>query len=437
MSLSKINEFLWGFPMITIVLGVHLYFTVRLKFIQRKTLTGIKESLLVEDDNDSSKISGFRALATTLAATLGTGNIIGMSTAIALGGAGAVFWCWLTGVLGMATSYAECYLSLLFREKLPDGNYAGGPMYVCKNGLKNMPLGKFYALCTIVAAFGVGCTTQSNAIVTSLSHKWDIPPAWVGAVICAIAGCAIIGGIRTIGMVCEKAIPFLFLFYTLCCLFILYFNLDVLPESLMFIVKSAFHPQAAVGGFGGYMVGHALRYGIARGLFTNEAGLGTGGISAASAHTHQHSRQALISMTAVFWDTVVMCAITGIVIVSNILKHPESIQGCGAGDYTAAAFAGLPLWGEEFLIFAVAAFALTTLIGWCYFGETAVVFLFGTEKVISYKIIYILMIFVGAVMSLNIVWELTDFINAVMLIPNVIALLILRDKIKSPTEKKE
>ncbi len=448
--LSAINQFLWNGPLLLLLLGVHLYFTIHLHIPQRHIGRAIRMSLRPEpadspedksaaiSPNASSggparsgkkspprhRVSPFGALATTLAATLGTGNIIGVSTAIALGGPGAVLWCWLTGVLGMATAYAECYI--------------GGPMYVIREGLHCKPLAGFYALCTVTAAFGVGCTTQANSLTQTTSLTWGLSPHLVGMAAAVVTGLVLIGGIRSISRVCMRLVPVLGLLYIAGCLALLWRFRGALGATCLYILESAFSPGAALGGVAGGGLLLAARYGIARGLYTNEAGIGTSAIGAASSDAVSPSYQAYVSMTAVFWDTVVMCLLTGLVIVANMLLHPESLAGVNETGLAAAAFRslpllsswGLPLDGEVFLSLSLAAFALTTLIGWSYMGEKAAEYLWGPAAIPHYKLVYIVMIYVGAVIPMQLVWECTDLVNAVMVFPNVIALVLLRKKIR-------
>lgn len=431
--ISFINDFLWNFPLLFLLMGTHLFFTLKLRIPQRQIKKALLLSVTPEKQHppgSSKNLSAFGALATTLAATLGTGNIIGVSTAVALGGPGAVFWCWLTGILGMATSYAECYLSVLFREKNPEGFFVGGPMYVLKNGLHNQGLAKFYALCTVCAAFGVGCTTQANSLTQTTSSTWGLSPHLVGIAAAFATGLVILGGIRSIGNLCMKIVPVLGILYIGSCFTLLFLNRDVLLPSVLVILEHAFLPRAVLGGITGYSLKQAARYGIARGLFTNEAGIGTSAIPAAASGASSPSRQAYVSMTAVFWDTVVMCLLSGLVIIANILKHPESLAGVNESGLADAAFFYLPFGGNQFLSLALAAFAITTLIGWSYFGEKAFAFLWGDKNTNVYKLLYIVMIYIGAVIPLDLVWECTDFINAVMIFPNIFALFMLQNKIK-------
>ncbi len=376
-------------------------------------------------------LSPFSALATTLAATLGTGNIIGVSTAVALGGPGAIFWCWITGILGMSTAYSECYLSVLYRSRNDDGTYKGGPMYVLKNGLHNQTLGRLYALCTLAAAFGVGCTTQANSVTQAAAASFRLSPHLVGITLAFLTGLVILGGMKSIANLCERTVPAISFVYLFGCGLLLILYREVLPAACLLIIKDAFSFTSAAGGMAGATLQHAVRYGIAGGLFTNEAGIGTSAIAAAASHVDEPRIQAYVSMTAVFWDTVVMCLITGLVIVCNILYDPASVAGVNETGLTAAAFTHLPYVGDSFLTISLAAFAVTTLIGWSYFGEKATEYLVGKKGIPLYKLAYILMIYFGAVIPMHLVWESTDLINALMVFPNVLALYCLRNRIKS------
>lgn len=426
--LSSLNHFLWSFPLLVLLMGTHLFFTLRLHFPQLRILKALKYSITPEQGgqiHDSRNLSGFSTLATTLAATLGTGNIIGVSTAVALGGPGAVFWCWLTGLLGMATAYAECYLSLIFREKDTRGEYLGGPMYVIRNGMKMPGLAKAYALFTLLAALASGCTTQSNALSQTVSSAWNLSPHLTGMAAALLTGSVLLGGIKAIGSICEKIVPVLGLLYIAACLVLLVIQRSALPSAIHMILSHALLPQAAAGGAVGAAFQHGLRYGIARGLFTNEAGMGTAAITASASSGRSPVRQAYISMTAVFWDTVVMCLLSGLVIVTNVIQRPESLHLVNEAGWAHAAFTALPAGGSLFLSLSLTAFALTTLIGWSYLGEKAFCFLWGKENISVYRLLYIVMIYIGAVIPLHLVWECTDLINALMLIPNLLSLFFL------------
>ena len=428
--LERLNNLLWGFPLLVLLLGTHIYFTIKLHFTQRNLIYALKLSLGKTDEGDVN-ISPFSALATTLAATLGTGNIIGVSTAVALGGPGAVFWCWITGILGMATAYSECYLSVLFRSQNSDGSNVGGPMYVLKNGLHNKYLGGLYAFCTLLAAFGVGCTTQANSVTQAAAASFHLSPHPVGIALALLTGIVIIGGVRSIANLCERTVPAISFIYMFGCILLLFLYRSVFLSACLLIVKDAFSLGSLAGGVTGATLQHAVRYGVARGLFTNEAGIGTSAIAAAASHTTQPRIQAYVSMTAVFWDTVVMCLITGLVIVSNMLYDPASVSGVAETGLTAAAFGHLPYVGDAFLTISLSAFAITTLIGWSYFGEKATEYLVGKKGIPLYKLAYILMIYLGAIIPMRLVWESTDLINALMVLPNVLALYCLRRHIKS------
>lgn len=428
--IQNTNNFIWGLPLLFVLMGTHIYFTIKLHAPQRKIFYAIRLSLGMEDGGGKN-LSPFSALATTLAATLGTGNIIGVSTAVALGGPGAIFWCWITGILGMATSYGECYLSVLFRNRRNDGTYVGGPMYVLRDGLHNKTLGTFYAICTLVAAFGIGCSTQSNSVSQTAASSFHLSPHLTGIILAILTGSVILGGVKVIGSLCERVVPAISFFYLFGCFLLLILYRRQLPAACMWILKDAFLISSIAGGFIGSTLQLSLRYGIARGLFTNEAGIGTSAIAAAASGTHEPKIQAYVSMTAVFWDTVVMCLITGLVIVSNMLYDPASIQNVPSTGLTSAAFAHLPYVGDAFLTISLTAFAITTLIGWSYFGEKATEYLLGKKGIPYYKLFYVIMIYLGAIIPLNLVWECTDLINGLMVVPNIMALFFLRRHIRT------
>ncbi|MGN1147089.1 MAG: alanine/glycine:cation symporter family protein [Lachnospiraceae bacterium] len=429
--LEKINAFLWNGPIILLLAATHLFFTIRL-FPQRHTFRAIRLSVSPEEASSKKGLSGFATLATTLAATLGTGNIVGVSTAIALGGPGALFWCFLTGLFGMATSYAECFLSCLYRKQTSDGASVGGPMYVLEHGLKSKGLGKFYALCVVCAAIGAGCTTQSSAIADAAYSTWKLSPHIVGIAAAMLTGLVILGGVRSIGSFCTRLVPPLSFLYMGACLFLLWQNRAFLLPALSLVLSSAFTGRAAGGGFVGSTFLVAARFGIARGLFTNEAGIGTAAIAAGASGSTNPVRQALISMTAVFWDTIIMCTLTGFTIISSMLAHPGSADSFSDAGLTSAAFTFLPFGGTAFLTLSLTAFALATLVGWCYLGEKGAAYLFGETGVRSYHLVYIVMIYIGAVIPMNLVWGFTDLVNAIMVFPNVICLFLLFRQIKTP-----
>ncbi|MDD3357043.1 MAG: amino acid carrier protein, partial [Dysgonamonadaceae bacterium] len=333
---EQVSSFLWGWPMIALLLGTHSYLTIILKFPQRKIFTAIRLSV-AKDKTGSGDVTQFGALATSLAATIGTGNIIGVATAVALGGPGAVFWCWITGVLGIATKYSEGLLAIKYRVKTEDGTMIGGPMFALETGLKMKWLAVLFCVFTAVAAFGIGNTVQSNAIALLLNETYSISPFTTGIVVSIATAMVILFGIKGIARVCGTLVPFMAIFYVLGCLVILYFNSSYLKESFALIFNSAFSPRAAGGGFVGTTVMMAARFGIARGLFSNESGLGSAPIVAAAAQTRNPVRQALVSSSGTFWDTVVICALTGLVLVSSIIAHPD-IDHTQGGALTKAAF---------------------------------------------------------------------------------------------------
>jgi len=431
--LTEVSGLLWGWPMIILLLGTHVYLTIILRFPQRHIFTAIKLSVR-KDPEATGDVSQFGSLATALAATIGTGNIIGVATAVALGGPGAVLWCWLTGVFGISTKYAEGLLAIKYRVKTDKGRMLGGPMYALERGLGWKWLAVLFAVFTALASFGIGNTVQANAIATVTNETYNISPYLTGIVICLLAGAVVLGGVKSIARVCGLLVPFMALFYVVGCLYILYINGPYLWPAIKLIVHSAFSPQAAGGGFIGTTVMMAARYGIARGLFSNESGMGSAPIVAAAAQTRNPVRQALVSSSGTFWDTVVICAITGLVIVSSVLAYHDIDFDNGA-TLTKAAFSKIPVVGTPLLTFGLLTFAFSTILGWCYYGERAVEYLSGRRWVIAYRVLYIAAIFVGSVVELNVVWNLADCMNALMAIPNLLSLLLLSGIIVHETRK--
>ena len=431
--LTDISGWLWGWPMIILLLGTHVYLTIILRFPQRQIFTAIRLSVK-RDPDATGDVSQFGSLATALAATIGTGNIIGVATAIALGGPGAVLWCWLTGVFGISTKYAEGLLAIKYREKTADGRMLGGPMYALERGLGWKWLAVLFAAFTALASFGIGNTVQANAIATVAHETYQIAPALTGAVVCLLAGTVVLGGVKSIARVCGLLVPFMALLYVLGCIYILCVNAAFLWPAVQLIVTSAFSPQAAGGGFVGTTVMMAARYGIARGLFSNESGMGSAPIVAAAAQTRNPVRQALVSSSGTFWDTVVICALTGLVIVSSVLAYPDITFDNGA-TLTKAAFSKIPVVGTPLLTFGLLTFAFSTILGWCYYGERAVEYLRGRRWVIVYRLLYIVALFVGSIMNLTVVWNLADCMNALMAIPNLLSLLFLSGILVHETRK--
>lgn len=360
--LGAISGFLWGWPMIVLLLGTHLFLTVRLRFPQRHIFKAIRLSVQ-KDEGADGDVSQFGALVTALAATIGTGNIVGVGTAIALGGPGAVFWCWLTGILGIATKYGEGLLAIKYRVAAEDGKMQGGPMYALEMGLGMKWLGVLFAIFTAVASFGIGSTVQANAISTMGQNVFGMEPVVIGGIITILASMVIVGGVKNIAKVCTALVPFMAILYVIGCVVILCMNSEFIWPAIRLIVVSAFKPEAAGGGFVGAGIMMAARYGIARGLFSNESGLGSAPIVAAAARTKNPVRQALVSSTGTFWDTVVICAITGIVIVSSILAFPD-ISFDNGGELTTKAFSKIPYIGAPLLAFGSLTFAFSTILGW-------------------------------------------------------------------------
>lgn len=427
--LQTANGFLWNGPLLLFLLFTHLYFTYRTGFVQKQLPTALR--LSVSGEKKEGGLGAFASLATTLAATLGTGNIIGLSTAVALGGPGAVLWCWITGLLGMATSYAECFLSLKFREKRPDGSFCGGPMYLLKNQLHAPKAARLYACLLLLSAFCVGCSTQSRAVTETLGTLFDLPAFPTGLCLAIVVTVVLLGGLAGIGTVCSFLVPVMGAFFLLSCVILLVFHIEYLADALTLIVSSAFSFSSVTGGILGSSFLLAARQGIARGLFTNEAGLGSAPVAAANS-SGKPQEQALVLMSATFWDTVVMCGITGLVIVCSGLAIPGLFDGFAPGDYTLAAFSLLPFSGDKLLGIAIVLFAVATLLGWCFFGEKAVEFLFGAEQITLYRFLYCLMVFFGSQMTMSLVWELSDFFNALMFVTNVISLFLLRKELENP-----
>lgn len=435
---EDISGVVWGWPMIILLLGTHIFLTFRLKFPQRKIFTAIR--LSVKRDKDATgDVSQFGALATSLAATIGTGNIIGVATAVSLGGPGAVLWCWLTGVFGIATKYGEGLLAIKYRVKTKDGRMLGGPMYALQNGLGMKWLGVLFCVFAAVASFGIGNTVQANAISENLSlvmQNWmdtDTTKTMTGFVLATLVGFVIIGGVKSIARWCMGLVPMMALLYVLGCIYILCVNHEYLLDALKLIFNEAFSVKAVGGGTAGTVLMMAARYGIARGLFSNESGMGSAPIVAAAAKTKNPVRQALVSSTGTLWDTVVICAVTGMVIVSSIIANPEINQEDG-GILTEKAFGMIPYIGTPILTFGIITFAFSTILGWSYYGERAMEYLAGKRSIVFYRILYILLVYAGSTMSLALVWNLADIMNALMAVPNLISLLLLSGVIAKETQ---
>ncbi len=430
---SLLSGFLWGWPMIILLLGTHLFLTFRLRIPQRKLLTGIRLSVK-KDPDAAGEVSQFGALATALAATIGTGNIVGVATAVALGGPGAVLWCWLTGIFGMSTKYAEGLLAVKYRVRGENGKMYGGPMYALERGLGLKWLAVLFAVFTALASFGIGCTVQANSIALLAHETFGVQTWIIGLVVCLLTASVILGGVKAIARVCTFLVPFMAVLYVLGCIIILCLNNAYVWPAIQLIVDSAFNPSAAGGGFLGASVMMAARYGIARGLFSNESGLGSAPIVAAAAQTRNPVRQALVSSTGTFWDTVVICALTGLVLVSSILAYPDITFADGAA-LTKVAFSKIPYVGAPLLAFGILTFAFSTILGWSYYGESAVNYIEGRRTNRFYRILYIVALFFGSIINLDIIWNIADCMNALMAIPNLVALLLLSGVAAQETKK--
>ncbi|HNW34288.1 MAG TPA: sodium:alanine symporter family protein [Candidatus Ozemobacteraceae bacterium] len=532
--MSTLSSWIWGLPLLVLLFGTHLYLTFRLRFIQKYIGTAIKLSLRRTSEG-TGDVSQFGALTTALAATIGTGNIVGVATAVAAGGPGAVFWMWLTGVFGIATKYAEALLAVRYRVMTPSGQMAGGPMYALERGLRERwgrlasILAVIFAAFTAIAAFGIGNMVQANSISEMLRAGYSIPAWFSGIVMTILTAVVILGGIKSIARVCEKLVPFMAFFYVAGCLILLAMKWQTIGESFLLIVSSAFSGHAALGGFLGAGIKEAARFGIARGLFSNESGLGSAPIVAAAAQTKNPVRQALVSSTGTFWDTVVVCAITGLVIVNSgdwanpqcridrltsphraTLEKAKLITSSGkielsrlsieqkteiaveggfdtikidmeklsavlaaklnqagiqaetlnsfdnvpenlrrelatsdvwrplapkGAELTKAAFAEIPVIGPLVLAIGLLTFVFSTILGWSYYGEKAIEYLFGSGAIRPYRYAWVVAVMLGSVLKLNIVWDFADAANGMMAVPNLISLLALSSIIVGDTRK--
>ena len=433
--ISKLDSFLWGWPLIILLFGTHIFMTIRTGFIQKDIFKAIKLSVTRDPDAEGD-VSQFGALTTALSSTIGTGNIIGVGTAIAMGGPGSVLWMWLTGIFGIATKYAETLIAIKYRVKSENGTMIGGAMYALDRGLKARWAGILFAILAAVCAFGIGCTVQANAVVSNITTNFHVPAVAVAVVLAVLVGLVIIGGIQSITKVSERLVPFMALFYVVGCIIILVMNHDVLGQPIAAIVSAAFQPKAIGGGFVGSTIVAACRYGFARGLFSNESGMGSAPLVASAAQTRNPKRQALVSMTGTFWDTVVICLMTGLVLTSCIIKYPaiDGLSGNGS-ELTSKAFSMIPGIGLPILVVGLITFAFSTILGWYYYGERCAVYLLGEKVILAYKILWVAGVFIGSLMELNFVWDLADLLNGLMAIPNIFAVLLLSGVIVAETKK--
>lgn len=427
--LNTIDGYVWGVPMLVILMGTHIFLTFRLGFIQRYIFRAIKISFSRKREGDGD-ISHFGALTTSLAATVGAGNIVGVGTAIASGGPGAVFWMWLTGVFGIATKYAEAMLSVKYRTVSANGMICGGPMYVLEKGMRCRWLGVAFAVFASVAAFGIGNMVQANSIAMLVKDTFHVSPWITGAAVTVFTAAVILGGIKSISRVCEKFVPLMTVLYILGCLVILALKFDTIPDTVMLILKSAFTGQAAIGGFLGAGMKEAVRFGVSRGLFSNESGLGSAPIVAAAAQTKHPARQAMVSSTGTFWDTVVICAISGIVLVNSGVWT----RGIDGALLTKTAFTAIPRVGPVVLTIGLLTFVFSTILGWSYYGERAAEYLFGRRAIIPYRWLWVGVVMFGSVATVPVVWPFSDIANAMMALPNLISLLFLSGVVHAETK---
>ncbi|HPG41302.1 MAG TPA: sodium:alanine symporter family protein [bacterium] len=435
--LNAISNVIWGLPTIILLVGTGIYLTIRLRGLQFRALGHSLYLALVKRKEEGAEgdISHFQALMTALAATVGTGNIAGVATAIAAGGPGAMFWMWITGLFGMATKYGEAVLAVRYRETDVKGNMCGGPMYYISKGLGLKWLGILFAIFASISAFGIGNIVQSNSVASAVTANFPIIKSWMTGLVMFIATTLVLlGGIKNIGKAAAVIVPFMIIFYSLGALIIIVLNIKYIPDVFVLIISKAFSPTAAAGGFAGAMVRDAIRYGVSRGIFSNESGLGSAPIAAAAAQTKNPVDQALVSMTQTFIDTIVVCSMTGFVILcTGVWTNGQT----GAELSTTAFNAALPgKIGGYIVAVGLIFFAYSTILGWSYYGEKAIEYLFGYKIVMPYRVIYCIMVFVGAVISkVELVWTFADIMNGLMALPNLIGLLALSGIIVSETRQ--
>lgn len=433
--LTSISNFVWGVPLLVLLVGTGIYLTILLKGLQfRKLFHSLWLALIKrKDDGDNpGDITHFQALMTALAATVGTGNIAGVATAIAVGGPGALFWMWITGLFGMATKYAEAVLAVKYREVDDDGTMSGGPMYYITKGLNLKWLGSIFAVFASVAAFGIGNMVQSNSVADAIQHSFNIPVYVTGIVLAVATALVILGGIKSIGNVTGYLVPFMIVFYTLAALFVVIIHIERVPEVIGWVLSEAFTPTAASGGFLGAGVMLTMRMGVARGVFSNESGLGSAPIAAAAAQTKHPVTQALVSMTQTFIDTIVICSLTGFaILVSGLWNSGETGVPLTSSAFTTA----LPgEWGGIVVSLGIIFFAYSTILGWSYYGEKSLEFLLGSKSIKPYRILFCIFVFVGAVAKLDMVWTFADIMNGLMAVPNLVGLLGLGTIVAAETK---
>ncbi|HHW38807.1 MAG TPA: sodium:alanine symporter family protein [Bacillales bacterium] len=428
--INVVSDWIWGPPLLILIVGTGIYLTIRLGFLQITALPfALKQAFSKHQDKTSEgDISHFQALTTALAATVGTGNIVGVATAVVLGGPGAVFWMWLSALFGMATKYAEAVLAVKYRIEDKNGEMAGGPMYYLERGLGQKWLGMLFALFGAIAAFGIGNMVQSNSISSVVDATFHVPTWITGVILTIFTGLVILGGIKSIGKVTAFFVPIMAVFYLIAGLIIMVSNISEVPAAISLIFSSAFTGDAAVGG----AIGAAIRWGVARGVFSNEAGLGSAPIAAAAAKTDFPARQALVSMTQVFIDTIIICSITGITLVMGGIYH-DGLKGAELTTATFEKLIGAP--GPIIVAVGLIFFAYSTVLGWAYYGEKCFSYLFGNEAIKYYRVVFVLAVFVGAVSTLDAVWGIADIMNGLMAFPNLIGLLALSGVVVAETRR--
>jgi AGCS family alanine or glycine:cation symporter len=432
--LDKIDGIIWGAPLLVLLVGTGLWLTISLRGLQFTTLIHSLYLALIklkeEGEEGDGDITHFQALMTALSATVGTGNIAGVATAIAIGGPGAMFWMWVTGLVGMATKYAEAVLAVKYREKDKNGDMCGGPMYYITNGLGWKWMGTLFAFFAAIAAFGIGNMVQSNSVADAVHATFNIPVGVTGLILMFFVGLVVIGGIKSIGKVTSVLVPIMIVFYVIGALIILTMNAGAIPAAMKLIFTQAFSPTAATGGFAGSGIMLAVRMGVARGVFSNESGLGSAPIAAAAAQTKHSVTQALVSMTQTFIDTIIVCSMTGLVL---IITGAWS-SGKNGAELTTFAFQSAIPGGALIVTVGLILFAYSTILGWCYYGEKSIEYLLGEKAIMPYRVAFIIFVGIGATLKLNLVWTLADIFNGLMAFPNLIALLALTPVIVSETK---
>ncbi len=432
---SAVNSFVWGPPMLFLLVGTGVYLTIGTKFFSILKLGYVLRNTLLKifskDQAGEGEITPFQAVATALAATVGTGNIAGVATAIALGGPGAVFWMWVSAVFGMTTKFGEVVLSINYREKTQDGRFVGGPMYYIANGLNLKWLATVFAVFGALAAFGIGNMVQSNSVAASLQESFNISPLVTGLVLAVLTALVILGGIKRIGSVTEKLVPGMAAIYILGSVFIIFMNGSHIPEAFGLIFGNAFTGTAAVGGFAGSTLAMAVRFGVARGVFSNEAGLGSAPIAHAASTTDHPVRQGLWGVFEVFMDTIVICTLTALAILVSGLWN----TGATGAALTTQAFDEAILGGGYIVSIGIMLFAFSTILGWSYYGERCAEYLFGEKAIVPYRVIWIPFVVIGAIGGLEFIWDLADTMNGLMAIPNLIGVLMLSGTIIKLTKE--